>query len=55
MVDNLLTHDMYHFYLDTDQLIRFLRARDFNLQQTLSMYVAWVKWRIDFKADRIDP
>jgi len=45
----------YAYYLDRDQLIRFLRARDFNLEKTQVMYVQWVKWRLSYKADQINP
>ena len=53
--DKMLEEQNYPFYLNKDQLIRFLRARDYDIPKTTQMYVNWVKWRLDYRADRIDP
>ena len=43
------------FYLEEEQLLRFLRARDFKLAPTVEMHEAWVRWRLTYKADMIRP
>jgi hypothetical protein len=42
-------------FLAPDGLIRFLRARDWNDSKAFEMFTKWVTWRLDFKAEQIDP
>ena len=42
-------------YLEEEQLMRFLRAREFELVPTVEMHEAWVRWRLTYKADMIRP
>ena len=51
--EHRLEPDDYIYYLNKDQLIRFLRAREYTVQKSRQMFVAWVKWRLDYRADRI--
>ena len=41
--------------LAPDGLNRMLIARDYSVSKAFEMYQKWVDWRIDFKADQIDP
>ena len=43
------------FYLEGEQLLRFLRARDFKVDASAKMHDAWVRWRLSYKADQIRP
>ena len=43
------------FYLENEQLLRFLRARDFKMEPTTKMHDQWVRWRLSYKADQIRP
>eukprot|EP00743_Colponemidia_sp_Colp-15_P005809 GILK01006244.1.p1 GENE.GILK01006244.1~~GILK01006244.1.p1 ORF type:complete len:256 (+),score=43.00 GILK01006244.1:53-820(+) len=40
-------------FLDEKALLRFLKARDFNVQDAYNMWCKWVAWRIEYKADEI--
>ena len=42
-------------FLEPEGLVRLLRAREWDVKKGFDMYVKWVNWRLDFKADQIDP
>jgi hypothetical protein len=42
-------------FLAADGLVRLLIARDYKVPASYEMFVKWVDWRLDFKADQIDP
>ncbi len=44
-------YDLAQF--DDYDYLRFLRARKFDLKETLKMFTKYIKWRIDFEVDRI--
>lgn len=39
---------------DDSYLLRFLRARKFDIEKTLEMFSKFLKWRIEFGTDEID-
>lgn len=38
-------------YLNLEALMRFLRARQFKLEDAVAMWVKWKKWRIENRID----
>lgn len=40
-------------YLDTQNFIRVLTARDFNLDASFEMWLKWYEWRVEYRADEI--
>ena len=38
-------------FLAADGLIRLLVAREYRVKESYEMFVKWVDWRLDFKAD----
>jgi len=42
-------------YLATDSMIRFFIARDYDVEASVEMHLTWVRWMLEFKADKLDP
>lgn len=40
-------------YLDTDNILRVLIARKFDLDASFAMWVKWYEWRVQYRADEI--
>jgi hypothetical protein len=38
-----------------DGIVRLLVAREYKVNQAYEMFKKWVNWRLEFKADMIDP
>lgn len=51
--DNLRSSDDHKINLNSEVLIRFLRARDMNLDDAFEMWIKWKEWRHQFQVDNI--
>lgn len=40
-------------FIETEALLRFLRAREYNVENALEMWIRWKDWRIDFSVENI--
>jgi hypothetical protein len=48
--DPLINFNLY----DDSYLLRFLRARKFDLEKTFEMFIKFLKWRTEFGTEEID-
>ena len=46
-------NDKPELYADPNAILRFLRARDFDQQNTVIMWDKWRQWRRDNRVDRM--
>ncbi len=51
-MENKSAHEKF---MAADGIVRLLVARDFKVDQSYEMFKKWVNWRLEFKADMIDP
>ncbi|TNV76486.1 hypothetical protein FGO68_gene8819 [Halteria grandinella] len=55
VTSNVPNTDSHARFLEPEGLVRLLRAREWDVKKAHEMYVKWVNWRMEFKADQIDP
>ena len=51
MADETWNYDITRF--DNYDILRFLRARKFDLEKTIEMFDRYIKWRIEAEVDKI--
>jgi hypothetical protein len=51
-VENTAAHEKF---LEPSGLVRLCRAREWDVKKSFEMFVKWVNWRLEYKADQIDP
>ena len=39
---------------DREHLLRLLKAREFNTQEALKMWLKWIEWRKEYNIDSIN-
>ncbi|KAM3147206.1 hypothetical protein pb186bvf_000922 [Paramecium bursaria] len=42
-------------YIEKSHLVRLLIAREWNVKKSQEMWIRWIEWRQQYKADNIDP
>ena len=51
VVEKVERDEVRQKFLAADGLVRLLIARDYKVAASFEMFVKWVDWRLDFKAE----
>lgn len=55
MVEKVENQSAHGKFMAPDGIVRLLVAREYKVDQAYEMFKKWVNWRLEFKADMIDP